>query len=96
VIFTDSNNFSWLTVIAYGFLSVVLFFPIFVLLWDLVSGPTQGMALEWLGNLKFFITVFGIVMIVCGFKLLYKAWVWFEYPTIVDKVKLASKEWDAL
>jgi hypothetical protein len=96
VIFMDSNNFTLFTLFAYFIMSVVLFFPVFVMVWDQISSPVQGMVMDWLGNLKFFAIVMCNVFTILGSKLLYRSWQWFEYPTCVDKVKMAAAEWEAL
>jgi len=86
VIAMDSNNYTFFTLIAYLILTEALFFPVFVITWNFIRGPVEGMVSDWLLNFKFFAIVLINVFTILGAKQLYKTWQYFEYPTIVDKV----------
>lgn len=63
-----------ITLLAYGLLSVVVFFPVFTLAWNEFEGETKHYAYDWLGNIKFYLVITLIVGIVFLFKRVVNIW----------------------
>lgn len=80
----------------YGPLSVILFVPVFVLIWNFFEGEVHNMAVDWLGNIKFYVIVGGIVITISAAKFLFHTWKRIEYPTIIDKVIKSAKEYEKI
>ena len=74
VIISDSNQFTWITFLAYGPLSILAFFPVFTLAWNEFESETKHYAFDWLGNAKFFIVITLIVGTVFIFKRVVNIW----------------------
>ncbi|CAD8186772.1 unnamed protein product [Paramecium octaurelia] len=94
VIISDSNQFTWVTFLAYGPLSILAFFPVFTLAWNEFQSETKHYAYDWLGNAKFFIVITLIVGTVFIFKRVVNIWQQLEYPTVIDKVRREKQELD--
>lgn len=92
VIVTDSNQYTYLSFIAYFLLSFILFFPVFTFVWNEFYGNVHHMVFDWIGNIKFYLVTILISGGVFILKYLVNVWQYFEYPTVVQQVLKEHKK----
>lgn len=88
----DTSNFTVLTHILYWLLTVILYFPCYVFVWDLFESPVQYMAKDIFGNPNIWLTLFLNMGIIGVYKYAIYS---FERIFKPDLVSLLQKDrWD--